>query len=65
MESSPTDLVLTGTLFGSDTAGVTITVSGIDCTVTSVTGSEVRCTIGAVPAGSHLLNVVIASYGKY
>lgn len=59
-----TDLVITGTGFGTDTANVMVTVGGVVCVVSTVSATEIACVVGNVPGGEAMLKVVISPEGQ-
>jgi hypothetical protein len=64
VNSGNTSLVLTGSLFGTTSSDVLVSVAFVTCSVTSVIDSTIYCDIGHVSVGSHDVIVVVAGVGK-
>lgn len=64
VSGSSTMLTIVGTLFGTTSSGVTVTIGGAPCTVSSVTDTQIQCTVGTVPVGSQDVSVVVDGVGK-
>lgn len=58
-----TSVVVNGTGFGSNAADVSVHAGAISLEVTAVTDTTITLSVGPLPAGSHLLSVVVMSRG--
>ena len=63
VSSSPTTLTITGKLFGTVTADVTVEIGGQTCSVTASDDTTITCDVSDVPVGTHSVKVFIAAMG--
>lgn len=63
VSGNTTTVVITGSGFGNDSANLMVSAANILLTVTEVTDSSIKVLVGALPAGTHVLQVVVMSKG--
>lgn len=64
VSGSSTLLTIVGSMFGTTSSGVTVSIGGEPCTISSVTDTQIQCTVGTVPVGSQDVSVVVNGVGK-
>ncbi|XP_067947416.1 fibrocystin-L-like [Watersipora subatra] len=57
------DIVLAGSLFGTDSFNLVVYASSVECVITLVTDSEVQCSLPPVSAGNHTISVLNKNLG--
>ncbi|XP_068614929.1 fibrocystin-L-like, partial [Brachionichthys hirsutus] len=61
--SQPTTVTLDGSEFGSDVDDVSVFASGIELKVNAVKDTSINLSVNALPAGDHLLKIIVRSKG--
>ncbi|KAL0166580.1 hypothetical protein M9458_038424, partial [Cirrhinus mrigala] len=63
VSGNATTVVITGSGFGNESADLMVSAANILLDVTEVTDSSITVLVGALPAGTHVLKVVVMSKG--
>ncbi|XP_068189914.1 fibrocystin-L-like [Antennarius striatus] len=61
--SEPTTITISGSKFGSNVDDVSVFASGIKLEVISVEDTSISLTVNTLPAGDHLLKIIVSSKG--
>uniref|UniRef100_A0A673FZ74 Fibrocystin-L-like n=1 Tax=Sinocyclocheilus rhinocerous TaxID=307959 RepID=A0A673FZ74_9TELE len=63
VSGNATNVVITGSGFGNDSDDLVVSAANILLEVIEVTDSSIKALVGALPAGTHVLQVVVMSKG--
>ncbi|XP_026145815.1 PKHD1 like 1, tandem duplicate 1 isoform X2 [Carassius auratus] len=63
VSGNSTTVVITGSGFGNDSANLMVSAANILLEVIEVTNNSIKVIVGALPAGTHVLQVVVMSKG--
>lgn len=61
---SEEDIIVTGSLFGTDASNISVAVGPTVCNVSSVNDTRILCTVHGAPAGNHKLHVYKFTIGN-